>query len=65
MTDQNADSGACHLGHKRKAMECPACSGSTDIAWWKWYKGRTQSKDVKARIVEWLARQNVSSGSDA
>jgi hypothetical protein len=35
-------------------MECPACSGSDDRAWWKWYKTRTQSADVRQRISNWL-----------
>jgi hypothetical protein len=46
----------CSLGHTRKAMECPSCSGSTDPAWWRWYRGRTQSAKVKAAINEWLTR---------
>lgn len=40
----------CELGHTQKAMECPSCSGSLDSAWWKWYRSRTSSKNVKAAI---------------
>ena len=52
-----ADSAACVLGHTSKAMECPSCCGVTpeaDPAWWRWYRGRTMSKAVKARIDEVL-----------
>lgn len=47
-------SAACFLGHTQKAKECPACSGSTDPEWWKWYRGRTMSKAIKAAIDEHL-----------
>jgi hypothetical protein len=46
---------ACILGHTQKAMECPACSGSDDLAWWRWYRSRTMSATVKAKVDEYLA----------
>lgn len=45
----------CVLGHKRQAMECPACSeargrGEMPVEHWKWYRGRTSSITTKGRI---------------
>lgn len=45
----------CVLGHTKKAMECPSCCDSKDAAWWRWYRGRTSSKDVRAKVAAVLA----------
>jgi hypothetical protein len=50
----------CELGHTRKAMECPSCSGSDDQKWFKWYRSRTSSKAVKERIDAYLSHSSVS-----
>lgn len=56
--EQNPMSAAvCALGHTRKAMECPACSGSTDLAHWRWYKSRTSSKRIRAGVQAYLDAQ--------
>ncbi len=65
MPEQDAEYVPCQLGHARKAMECPACSDSTDVAWWKWYRGRTSSTEVRARVTAWLAAQNGPGAPDA
>lgn len=50
----------CVLGHRRKAMECPGCAeangSEASPAWWRWYRSRTSSKQVKAAIDARLAR---------
>ena len=51
----------CHLGHTRRAMECPACGEMAVPGWtaklehWRWYRGRTSSKRVRALVDAHLA----------
>ena len=49
---------ACSLGHTHQAMECPACAEAkgetTSVEWWRWYRGRTSSKRIKALVDEHL-----------
>lgn len=45
----------CELGHSQRAHECPACgqasTGQTaSLEHWRWYKGRTSSKRIKALV---------------
>jgi hypothetical protein len=49
-TGEQSAATRCELGHTQKAMECPACSGSDDLAHWRWYRSRTSSKRIKALI---------------
>ena len=49
----------CALGHTQRAYECPACgqaaTGQTaSLEHWRWYRGRTSSKRIKAAIDEHL-----------
>lgn len=58
----------CELGHHVKAMECPACSGTEDLAHWRWYKGRTSSKRIKplvqAHIDRVIAASRLVAGNE-
>jgi len=51
----------CFLGHLRQAMECPACGEAAQPGWkakpehWKWYRGRTSSKRIKAALDAYFA----------
>ncbi len=63
MSNPNAEYVPCELGHRAKAMECPACCGSADVAWWKWYRTRTSSTSVRAGVAAWLAAHIDGSGA--
>ena len=50
------DTTRCWLGHSYRAYECPAC-GELAVPGtvateehWRWYRGRTSSKRIKALI---------------
>lgn len=48
-------SAACVLGHTQRAYECPSCGEAAtgekaSLEHWRWYRGRTSSKHVKALI---------------
>ena len=54
----------CALGHKSKAMECPACCEASSVInekmpleHWRWYRGRTSSKRIKALVSEEIGRR--------
>lgn len=61
-------SAVCSLGHTQKAYECPACAeaaGETPLLeHWRWYRGRTSSKRIKALINQRLAAAAVSQEGD-
>jgi hypothetical protein len=47
------------LGHLRRSMECPACAELSGAEkqpeeTWRWFRTRTSSKRIKARIDERL-----------
>lgn len=49
----------CILGHTRRAYECPSCGEAVtgqvaSLEHWRWYRGRTSSKKVKALIDQHL-----------
>lgn len=50
----------CILGHRQRAYECPACGEeatgeAATLEHWRWYRGRTSSKRIKAAIDAILA----------
>lgn len=52
----------CRLGHRQRSYECPGCSealglGEAPVEHWRWFRGRTSSKRVKAAIDEYLKRR--------
>jgi hypothetical protein len=50
----------CILGHSQRAYECPSCGEAATgevapLEHWRWYRTRTSSVKVKARIDEYLS----------
>lgn len=48
---------SCELGHTQRAHECPACGEAVtgdpaSLEHWRWYRGRTSSKRIKALVDE-------------
>lgn len=61
-------SGVCALGHTQKAYECPACCEAATgqqapPEHWRWYRGRTSSKRIKALVDEAIKARGP--GADA
>jgi len=55
----------CSLGHTRRSFECPACAETHDgspttVDWWKWFRGRTSSKRIRALVVAEIERRSVA-----
>ena len=54
----------CIVGHRAHSYECPGCAEANgrpqDLEAWRWYRGRTSSKRIRAAVTAVIAERTKS-----